>query len=219
MLKIYGADLSTSSNKVRFVANLLNIEYDYVRVKVKDGETRTAEYLRMHPAGKVPVIEDDGFVLFESNSICRYLCHKKQSGLYPQELKPRSLVDQWLDFVSIHIGGAINKVAFNRLFAPIIPVEVDKRSEQDGVNFFNRFLPAVENSLKHHPYLPGDTISLADINLLATLDPVELAKLDITPYSRLVAWRNKLRQQEFYTKCYEEYGETYKRMISSGKKQ
>ena len=64
MLKIYGADLSAPANKVRMTANALGIEYEYIRVSIRDGENRTEEYLKMHPAGKVPVIDDDGFVLF-----------------------------------------------------------------------------------------------------------------------------------------------------------
>ena len=77
MLIIYGADLSTPANKVRFVANALGLEYEYHRISLRDKEGQTEEYKRVHPAGKIPAIDDDGFVLFESNAIIRYLADKR----------------------------------------------------------------------------------------------------------------------------------------------
>jgi len=219
MLIIYGADLSSPSNKVRFVAHYIGSEYEYVRKKIKDGETRKAEYLKMHPAGKIPVIDDEGFILFESNAICKYLCEKSGSDLYPQDLKQRAIVDQWMDFVSMHVGSAINKVVFNRVFAPVIPVEVDERSMQDGLNFLNRFLPVVDNQLKDHPYMAGERLSLADINLLATVDPVEIAQIDLSPYPHLLQRRKELQQEDFYTRCHTAYGEKYKHFLASMRKQ
>ncbi len=65
MLKIYGADLSGPSCKVRFVANALGLAYEYMKVDLVKGANRSEAHLRLHPAGKVPVIDDDGFVLFD----------------------------------------------------------------------------------------------------------------------------------------------------------
>ena len=79
MLKIYGADLSGPANKVRFVANYLGLKYDYVVVKLREGEHQKPEFLKINPIGKIPAIEDDGFTLFESNAICRYLADKNNS--------------------------------------------------------------------------------------------------------------------------------------------
>ena len=76
MLKIYGADLSPPSNKVRFVANELGLDYEYNSVNLVSGENQSEGHLKLHPGGKVPVIDDDGFVLFESNAIIRYLAAK-----------------------------------------------------------------------------------------------------------------------------------------------
>ena len=99
MLTIYGADLSSPSNKVRFVANVLGLEYTYRPVKLREGENKSEWYVQLHPAAKIPVMDDDGFVLFESNAICKYLLTQKNSPLYPQELKSRAIVDQWVDLV------------------------------------------------------------------------------------------------------------------------
>ena len=97
MLKIYGADLSAPANKVRMAAHVLDLEYEYIRVSIKDRENQAEEYLKMHPAGKVPMIDDDGFVLFESDAIIKYLATKHKSPLYPTDEKKQALTDQWMD--------------------------------------------------------------------------------------------------------------------------
>ena len=214
MLKIYGADLSAPANKVRMAANALGVEYEYIRVSIRDGENRTEEYLQMHPAGKVPVIDDNGFVLFESDAIIKYLATKQKSSLYPEEIKLRALTDQWMDFVAIHVGGAMGKVLFNRVFASFAKVPVDENSLNDGLKFLSRFLPVIDHQLSKARYLTSEQLSLADISLLATLDPAEIAEVDLTSYKNIVQWRNKLSQKEFYTKCHSSYEETLNNFMS-----
>jgi len=210
MLKIYGSDLSAPSNKVRFAANALNLKYDYIRINLREGEHKTPEYKKLHPANKVPVIDDDGFVLFESNAIIRYLADKNNYSIYPKDLKQRALVDQWLDFGSMHVGMALSKVVYNRIFAPRIGVPVDENSLKEGLNFLERFLPVVDEQLSKNKFLIGNQMTLADINLLALLDPAEVASVDLSKYKSLSVWREALRQQDFYTKCHKEYGEMLK---------
>lgn len=212
MLTIYGSDLSAPSNKVRFVANALGLEYEYKRVNLREGEQRKEPFFKLNPAGKVPAINDDGLVLFESNAISRYLARKYNSPLYPQDLKQASIVDQWVDFSSLHIGAAMNRVVFNRLFAPLRKLPVDEQSLKDGVSFLNRFLPVVDAQLQKNKYLAGDKLTIADLNLLSILDPAEMAQIDLLKYAAITNWRNGLKKQDFYTKCYAEYGESLKQM-------
>jgi glutathione S-transferase len=214
MLKIYGADLSAPANKVRMAANALGLEYEYIRVSIRGGENRTEEYLKRHPAGKVPVIDDEGFVLFESDAIIKYLAVKQESPLYPEDLKQRALIDQWMDFAAIHVGGAMGKVVFNRVFASFAHVPVDERSLSDGLKFLDRFLPVIDGQLAHAPYLAGEQFSLADIALLATLDPAEVAEVALSPYPHIHEWRAKLMRQDFYTKCHRSYEEALKKLMA-----
>jgi glutathione S-transferase len=210
MLKIYGADLSAPANKVRFVANELGLEYDYIQISIRDGQNRTEEFLKLHPAGKVPVMDDDGFVLFESGAIIKYLAAKNNSSLFPDEPQKQALINQWMEFVAIHVNGAMGKVLFNRVFAPFAKVAVDERSLEDGVKFLGKFLPVVDNQLANNTYLAGNELSLADMTLLATLDPAEVGQMDLTSYAHINKWRSALKQKDFYTKCYKEYGEILK---------
>lgn len=207
MLKIYGSDLSSPANKVRFVANYLGLEYQYKKVNLAAGEHRSAELLKLNPVGKVPFIDDDGFVLAESGAIIKYFSDKVGSSLYPKELKERAVVDQALDFVNLHVNAALQKIVYNRVFAPRRKVAIDERSLEDGLAFLNRFLPIIEAQLTKSTYLVGATLTLADITLLAGLDPVEVANIDLSSYPHIIEWRKNLRKQDFYTKCYQSYGQ------------
>ena len=213
MLKVYGADLSTYSNKVRFTANALNLEYEYVKVSLRDGENRKPEYLGLHPAGKIPVIDDAGFVLFESNAIIKYLTTKHGSELYPKDLKTRALIDQWIDFVTLHVGGAIDRIVFNRVFAPRIGAPVDERSAKTGTAFLNRFLPIVDKQLNKNTYLVGEKMTIGDINLLATLDSCEVAHIKLSSHESIVRLRDQLKGRDFYTKCHLCYEDVFRRVF------
>ena len=218
MLKIYGADLSTPANKIRFVANALGLKYEYIRISIREKENQKPEYLKIHPAGKIPAINDDGFILFESNAIIRYLACKQKSDLYPQDLKQRSLIDQWMDFASLHVAAAMNKVVFNRLFASVIGVPVDEQSLNDGLKFLHRFLPVVDNQLGKEGHFGGKALSLADFSLLAALDAADVVQIDLAAHKNIVKWRNALQQKDFYTKCYRYYGEVLQKMMAAASK-
>ncbi|MDA0986266.1 MAG: glutathione binding-like protein [Bacteroidetes bacterium] len=81
-------------------------------------------------------------------------------------------------------------------------MEVDELSKKDGIRFYARFLPIVDAQLGKNEYLSGEAFSLADITLLAMLDPSEASGLDISPYKNVVKWRNALKQKSFYTKSF-----------------
>lgn len=210
MLKIYGSELSSPANKVRFVANYTGIPYEYRRVNLREGEHKQEWFLNINPIGKIPAIDDGGFCMFESGAICKYLCDKVGSSLYPKDLQQRAVVDQWLDFSTLHIMINMSKVTFNRLFAPRMGVAPSQESINDGLKFLDQQLPMLDKQLGRHPYLAGNQITLADMTLLAALDPAELSGVDLSKYPSLSAWRKKLQTQDFYTKCHKEYGEALK---------
>ncbi len=210
MLTIYGSDLSSPANKVRFVANYLGLKYEYKKIDLGAGEQRKPEVLKLNPVGKVPFIDDDGFVLAESGAIIKYLADKVGSSLYPKGLKERALVDQEIDFITLHVNAALQKIVYNRVFAPRRKIAVDERSLEEGLNFLGRFLPIVEAQLAKSAYLAGNSLTLADMTLLSGLDPCEVANIDLSAYPKIRAWRENLRKQDFYTKCYKAYGESLK---------
>lgn len=214
MVKIYGIDTSLYSNKVKLSANAMGIEYEFEVINIASGDGKSPEYLKIHPAGKVPAMTDGDVTLFESSTIIRYLADKVESPLYPKEIKQRYAVDQWIEFSTIHVSTAVAKVLFNKVFAPMMEVPVDETSLQDGVKFYERFVTIVDDQLSRNKYLAGDALSLADTTLLAFLDPSEVVGLDITPYKNVVKWRDALKQEKFYTDSFTSYDDVLKGMMA-----
>ena len=209
MLTIYGSDLSAPAIKVRLTASFLGLNYKWQLVNLRAGEQKQEWFLKINPVGKVPAIDDDGFHLFESNAICRYLCDKHNSALYPKDVKKRAAIEQWIDYASFHIGANFMPVVYNRLFAPLRGIPVNEKAITDGEGFLKQYFPIVEKQLTAHKYIVSREISLADIILLALLEPAEKAKIDLSVYPKLNAWRSDLKKQSFYTSCYKEYGNSH----------
>ena len=91
MLKIWGRTNSVNVKKALWAAEELGLKYQRIDAGMQYGVTKTPEYLAMNPNSLVPAIEDDGFVLWESHTIVRYLCAKHSLGrLCPSELKARA---------------------------------------------------------------------------------------------------------------------------------
>ena len=205
MIKLYGIGFSSPVNKVRYCLNHLGLTYDWEQTNPMQGENQKAEYVEAFPTGKIPAIDVDGFKLVESNAIIRYLATINNSTIYPTDAKKRALVDVWLDYSSIHVGAAMGRVLYNRLFAPMNNLPVDEASLKTGLEFLAKYFPIIEKQLTKNFYLAGKELTIADICLLATLDPCELAKINLGQFPHIIKWRNGLKTQEFYQKCYKDY--------------
>lgn len=100
-LRILGRLSSVNVQKVTWCAEELGLDYERVDVGGSFGGNNTPEYLAKNPNGLVPVIEEDGFILYESNAIVRYLAAKHAAGgLWPQDLRERADVDRWMEWQS-----------------------------------------------------------------------------------------------------------------------
>jgi len=205
MITLYGTGISFNVSKVRYCLNYLNLRYDWVQTNPMSGETQKPEFLNMYPTGKIPSIDIDGFKLFESNAINRYLAKRERSSIYPQDNKSLALMDAWMDYVSIHVGHAMGRVLFNRVFAPMAGEKVDQESLQTGLKFLDKYFPVLEKQLSKNKFLAGPEFTLADIDLLAVLDPCELAQITLEKAPSITKWRNGLKAQSFYQKCYKDY--------------
>ncbi len=205
MIKLYGIPVSNNVNKVRYCLNYLGLEYEFTPTNPIEGENHAEDYLAICPTAKIPAMSDDGFNLFESHAINRYLATRENSSIYPADVKQRAEVDAWSDYVNIHVAGAVSRVVFNRLLAPIVGAEVDEKSIEAGLSFLDKQLPVLDKQLSANIYLAGKELTLADIALLATLDPCEGAGIDLSPYQNIIKWREGLKVQAFYQKCYKDF--------------
>ena len=209
MIKLYGHKFSPPSNKVEMCINALGLEYEFIFVDLLKGQQRAEDFLSITPFGKVPVLVDGSLKLSESNAIIKYLCRKAKSDLYPSGLEEQAEVDMWCDFIGQHLTmGAYVKVMFNKMVAPRIGVEPDQRAVKEGYEFIEKHLSVIEKKLNKTKFLAGDKMTIADICLLAVIDPSEMIDVDLKMYPKLTAWRDNLKAQNFYQKVHKVYGES-----------
>lgn len=207
MLKIYGHPLSSPTNKVRMCANAAGAGFEFVIVDLSKGEHKQPPYLAINPVGQIPAIDDDGFKLFESTAIIKYLARKYGPGLYPDDVRQQALIDQWCDFVGNQVHPGYGRLNFNKVIAPAFGMPVSDAAIKEGGEMLERSLPVAEAQLEKSKFLAGDALTIADICLLAAMDPNEGVGMDLKKYPKLSAWRENLRSRDFYTKVHKHYGE------------
>ena len=118
-ITLYELQPSPHARKVRLLAAELGIPLNKVPVDPRIGETRTKEYLAMNPNGRVPTLEEDGFVLWESPAILKYLSAKRpERGLCGGDPKTQALIDQWICWWVGGAEAAIDTLAWEKLIKP-----------------------------------------------------------------------------------------------------
>jgi glutathione S-transferase len=195
-MKLYDFPFSPNCRKVRAVAYELGVELSYERVDLLKRESRTPAFLGINPNGRVPVLVDGDFVLWESNAIVTYLASKHPSPLLPSGARERADVDRWLAWQLAHLAPATRKVAFE-----VVVKKVRKQGEPDpariaeGTAEFNEHSAALEASLGTKEYLAG-RLSVADFGLAAHYSLAPMCGLDIAPYPRVNAWLERVLSRD-----------------------
>jgi glutathione S-transferase len=163
-LKIWGRFTSSNVKKVLVVADELSIAYERIDVGGQFGGNDKPEYRRLNPNGRIPTIEDDGFVLWESNSIMRYLCDTRGGeALYPREAKARASIDRWLDWQLSTVVPADVPVFMGTIRTP--PEKHDKPALATAAKRLADVLRILDEHLQGKPYVTGDRRSIADVAL------------------------------------------------------
>ncbi len=164
MLKIWGRKNSINVQKVLWCCEEIGVEYQRIDAGGDFGIVQTPQYQSLNPNALVPTIEDDGFVLWESHAIVRYLAAKnKARGLWPDDLKARAEVDQWMDWSSSTFWPALRP-----LFMGLIRTPAGKRDPhalEDSRLATAAVLAIVDRHLESRVFLTGDHFTVCDITL------------------------------------------------------
>src|SRR5579871_4287489 len=164
MLKIWGRTSSSNVQKVLWCCAELDIAFERVDLGGPFGGNRDPEYLAMNPNGLVPTVKDGDLIMWESNTICRYLCTTRGGErLYPKDPAARTHVERWMDWQLAVVGPPMGQLLFG-----LIRTKPEARNPAEIEGARRRALAAweiVEDELKGQPYLGGDALSLAEIVL------------------------------------------------------
>ena len=161
-LRIWGRLTSVNVQKVVWCADELGLGYERIDAGGKFGVNDTPRYLAMNPNGLVPVIEDDGFVMAESNAIVRYLVARhRAAALWPEDLRCRAEVDRWMEWTSTEYTPAMRD-AFWQLIRTA-PEKRDAAVVEGSRAKGERLSGILDALLGSRAYVAGETFTAADI--------------------------------------------------------
>ncbi|MCR8935385.1 MULTISPECIES: glutathione S-transferase family protein [unclassified Pseudomonas] len=201
MLKIWGRKNSSNVRKALWAAEELGLAYEAIDAGGAFGVVDTPEYRAMNPNGRVPVIEDEGLVLWESNAIVRYLLarHASDSAWYPADPRTRATADKWMDWTSSSFAGPFRTVFWGVLRTPA--EKQDWTAINAAIKECDELLNMADHALISQPYLSGNEIGMGDIPLGSFIYAWFEMPIERAPQPHLQAWYERLKQRPAYQKA------------------
>jgi glutathione S-transferase len=162
MIKIWGRNTSSNVQKVMWTVGEIGIAHERIDIGGPFGKNREPDYLAKNPNGLVPTLEEeDGFVLWESNSIMRYLGDKHRHAIAPSDPKSRALAHQWMDWQLTVLSPAMFPVFWGLVRTP--PEKRDASAIDAGKAKTIDVMKMVDAQLARTEYIAGDAFSYGDI--------------------------------------------------------
>jgi len=192
MIKLYTFPPSTNSRKVRIALIEKGLEFERINVDLSKREHKGAEYLKIHPFGQIPALDDEGFIIYDSTVINEYLDDEyPYPPLMPEDSEGRARARLMEDFRDSH---------FNPYFVHIIQETRKPEGERDTARIDNakaeiaKAFDRIEKDLKGKEYLAG-AFSLADVAFMSNIELLDRfgIPIDAAQYPNTVAWIARLK--------------------------
>jgi len=171
--------------------NYLALDCELIPVDLGRGDQRAPEYVSLNPNTKIPTLEDEGIVLWESNAILFYMASKRpESGVCPSELKDQADVLRWLLWESAHWDAeSVGMVTFEKASKKVLGLgEPDPAFIARGEQNFNRFAAVLNDSLKGRTWLVGDRLTIADFSIGGLVPSAQRSGLPIARFPQICRW-------------------------------
>ena len=180
----------TRSIRVRWTLQELGVDFEPVRVNLVAGEHQRPEFLKINPAGKIPVLVDGDLVLTESVAIVLYLGEKYSAkGLLPTDLGQRAQVNRWLLFAATELEQPLWRISRHTALYP-----EEQRLPEDVViagREFKEMAAVLEKHMQGRQFVVGDSVTVADFVMAYTLDWANEAKL-LDGFPQLQAYMQRM---------------------------
>ena len=202
-MKLFGNPMSTCTQKVLTTLAEKGHEAQFVNVDLGKGEHKSPEHIARQPFGVVPALEDDGFALYESRAIIRYLDSKLPGpSLVPADLKARALMEQWISVEQSYFSSPAVKIVIQRLFAPMRGAQPDEGIVSQAKQDAAKPLDVINKALASSEYLAGSTFSLADICFMPYVNYMFMARTGelITDRPHVAAWWKRVGARPSWAK-------------------
>ncbi len=183
-LRIYGI-ARTRAFRPLWMAKELGLDFEHFPIEIGDAGARAPEFLAINPNGRLPAIDDNGFVLVESLAITLYLAKKHSTGnLYPAGIEGEARAWQWSLWAVTEVDRGVNIWSLHAVRLPEAERDAAKRAEALGV--LKAPFKVLDEAVAKQPYLLGDAFTVADLNVAAVISRAIDMDLSATPH--LAAW-------------------------------
>jgi glutathione S-transferase len=198
MLKIWGRVNSSNVRKALWIAEELGLPYESVAAGGAFGVVDGPEYRAKNPNGRIPMIEDGDFVLWESNAIVRYLAarHAPDSALYPSDPQQRAVADKWMDWTTSSFAEPFRHVFWGVLRTPA--EQQDWVQINGAIKTVQSLLVMVDEALTHQPYLSGAEFGMGDIPLGSFIYAWFEMPIERPSMPHLESWYERLKARPAY---------------------
>ena len=183
-LRIYGI-ARTRAFRALWVANEIGLDYEHLPIEIGDAGAGAPQFRAINPNGRLPFIEDNGFVLFESLAITLYLAKKHSSGnLYPATLEDEARTWQWSMWALNEVDRGVNIWSLHAVRLP--PEERDAARRDEALKVLAAPFHVLDAAVGQRPYLLGDEFTVADLNVAAVIS--RAVDMDLSAVPHLKAW-------------------------------
>jgi glutathione S-transferase len=198
MLRIWGRTNSVNVKKALWCAEELGLKYERIDAGMAHGVVNTPEYRSLNPNGRVPTIDDDGFVLWESHTIVRYLCAKHSAGmLWPTDLQLRADAERWMDW-AFSFQSAMRDVFWGLIRTP--PEKRNADAIAAGCAQSAELAAMLDGHLARKPYVAGASFTMGDIPIGCEVQRWMRVPIERPALPHLEAWFARLRQRAPFLK-------------------
>lgn len=197
MLKIWGRKNSINVQKVMWAIGALEVAHEHIDAGGPFGGLDTEEFGALNPNRRVPVIDDDGTVVWESHAIVRYLAAKYGAGsLWPEDASVRARSDMWMDWTASDLQPAVIGVFWNFYRTP----EADRNWKliRQGIARSAILLQLLERHLETSDFIAGDHLTIGDIPAGAQLFRYFTLEIDRPQLPNVERWYARLQESEAY---------------------
>ncbi|MDQ3386244.1 MAG: glutathione S-transferase [Actinomycetota bacterium] len=199
MLKVWGRTTSVNVQKVLWCCEELNLDIERADLGGNFGGTETPEYQAMNPNGLIPTISDDGFDLWESNTIIRYLSARHGTGtLWPENPAQRALADKWMDFQLGTLWPAFRDGYLGLTRVP--PENRDPKAIQTSLEATAETLNILNQHLTQNEFVAGESFTMGDVSLGSTVYRWLNIDIERPNLPALEAWHERLTTRPAYQK-------------------
>lgn len=195
MLTIYGRTNSVNVQKVLWCLAELDAPYERIDAGLNFGKNNEPWYLRLNPNGRVPLLVDGSFSLWESNTIVRYLASKHGlGGVCPRSPETRALAERWMDWQLSTLVRPVS-IVFQALYRTP-PAERDAAAIARNTVEANRAMELLDAHLAAQPFVAGDAFTMGDIPAGATAHRwLEVVGIERPELKAVRAWRDRLAER------------------------